>query len=433
MKSKIEWTDKTWNPITGCTKYSAGCANCYAEMMARRLKAMGIKKYENGFSITMHEECLEEPLHWKGSNNVFVCSMSDLFHEDVPFNFIDKVMDTIKKTKNNRYQLLTKRAERMADYFSSRSIPKNVWLGVTVEDEKAKYRIEYLRDLKASIRFLSCEPLLSDLGELDLHNIDWIIVGGESGPKARLMKEEWVLSIKEQAEKSDIAFFFKQWGTWGSDGIKRSKKKNGKLLAGKLSQNSPIVTKNSEVQFDYNFLKIIGFENIYGSNSLVFELPLKNGINVFMRVDCGCNDNQKYILMLDLQKICKSPDFTKILDNKSLFENPNTAPGFLKSKIVNCLDGFTKGITNPVPLAEISYCVDEVRFINGITRISYLAAYCDSSVPIECDKESVENLFNLYGDKNYEPHSLEEYRLEYEKRMNQNYVKYGIEGVIQCQ
>ena len=422
MKSKIEWTDKTWNPITGCTKYSAGCANCYAEMMARRLKAMGIKKYENGFSITMHEECLEEPLHWKGSNNVFVCSMSDLFHEDVPFDFIDKVMETIKKTKNNRYQLLTKRAERMADYFSSRSIPKNVWLGVTVEDEKAKYRIEYLRDLKASIRFLSCEPLLSDLGELDLHNIDWIIVGGESGPKARLMKEEWVLSIKEQAEKSDIAFFFKQWGTWGSDGIKRSKKKNGKLLAGKLSQNSPIVTKNSEVQFDYNFLKIIGFENIYGSNSLVFELPLKTGINVFMRVDCGCNDNQKYILMLDLQKVCKSPDFTKLLDNKCLFENPNAAPGFLKSKIVNCLDGFTKGITNPVPLAEISYCVDEVRFINGITRISYLAAYCDSSVPIECDKESVENLFNLYGDKNYEPHSLEEYRLEYQKRKNQNYI-----------
>ena len=266
MKSKIEWTDKTWNPITGCTKYSSGCVNCYAEMMARRLKAMGIKKYENGFSITLHEECLEEPLRWKGSNNVFVCSMSDLFHEEVPFDFIDKVMETIKKTKNNRYQLLTKRAERMAEYFNDRSIPKNVWLGVTVEDEKAKYRIDYLRKLKASIKFLSCEPLLSDLGNIDLQNIDWVIVGGESGPKARPMKEEWVLSLKEKTEKLGIAFFFKQWGTWGSDGIKRSKKRNGKLLAGRITQNSPIINKNTEVRFDYNLLKIIGFENIYGTN-----------------------------------------------------------------------------------------------------------------------------------------------------------------------
>lgn len=417
MKSKIEWTDKTWNPITGCTKYSSGCVNCYAEMMARRLKAMGIKKYENGFSFTLHEECLEEPLRWKGSNNVFVCSMSDLFHEEVPFDFIDKVMETIKKTKNNRYQLLTKRAERMAEYFNDRSIPKNVWLGVTVEDEKAKYRIDYLRKLKASIKFLSCEPLLSDLGDIDLQNIDWVIVGGESGPKARPMKEEWVLSLKEKTEKLGIAFFFKQWGTWGSDGIKRSKKRNGKLLVGRITQNSPILNKNTEVRFDYNLLKIIGFENIYGTNSLVFELPLKNGTNVFMRIDCGCNDNQKYILILDIQKVCKSPDFIKILDNKIFFENPESSPDFLKNKIRNCLDGFSKGITNPVPLAELSYCVDEVRFINGITRISYLATYCESSIPVECDKESVESLFNLYGNKNYEPHSLEEYRLEYENRI----------------
>ena len=243
MKSKIEWTDKTWNPITGCTKYSSGCVNCYAEMMTRRLKAMGIKKYENGFSITLHEECLEEPLRWKGCNNVFVCSMSDLFHEEVSFDFIDKVMETIKKTKNNRYQLLTKRAERMAEYFNDRSIPKNVWLGVTVEDEKAKYRIDYLRALKASVKFLSCEPLLSDLGDIDLQSIDWVIVGGESGPKARPMKEEWVLSLKEKTDKLGIAFFFKQWGTWGSDGIKRSKKRNGKLLAGRITQNSPIIQK----------------------------------------------------------------------------------------------------------------------------------------------------------------------------------------------
>ena len=241
MKSKIEWTDKTWNPITGCTKYSSGCVNCYAEMMSRRLKAMGIKKYENEFSITLHEECLEEPFHWKGSNNVFVCSMSDLFHEKVPFDFIDKVMNTIKKTKNNRYQLLTKRAERMAEYFSNRSVPKNVWLGVTVEDENAKYRIDYLRNLKAPIKFLSCEPLLSDLGELDLQGIDWVIIGGESGSKARPMNKDWVLSIKKQADESNVVFFFKQWGTWGCDGIKRNKRKNGKLINGKIVQEFPIV------------------------------------------------------------------------------------------------------------------------------------------------------------------------------------------------
>ena len=416
MKSKIEWTDKTWNPITGCTKYSSGCVNCYAEMMSRRLKAMGIKKYENEFSITLHEECLEEPFHWKGSNNVFVCSMSDLFHEKVPFDFIDKVMNTIKKTKNNRYQLLTKRAERMAEYFSNRSVPKNVWLGVTVEDENAKYRIDYLRNLKAPIKFLSCEPLLSDLGELDLQGIDWVIVGGESGSKARPMNKDWVLSIKKQADESNVVFFFKQWGTWGYDGIKRSKKKNGKLLNGKIYQNTPILTKNTEMQFHYNSLKILGFENVYGSHSLVFELPLKDKSQVFMRIDCGCIDHQKYILMLDLQKICESAEFKNLLDDISFFDNPESAPHYLRNKIENCLNGFSKGINNPVPLAVISYYVDEIRFINGITRMSYLTAFGDSSIPIQCDKDSVESLFNLFGDKNYEPHSLEEYRIEYENK-----------------
>lgn len=414
MKSKIEWTDKTWNPITGCTKYSSGCVNCYAEMMARRLKAMGIKKYENGFSITLHEECLEEPLRWKGSNNVFVCSMSDLFHEEVPFDFIDKVMETIKKTKNNRYQLLTKRAERMAEYFNGRSIPKNVWLGVTVEDENAKYRIEYLRKLKASIKFLSCEPLLSDLGDIDLRNIDWVIVGGESGPKARPMKEEWILSLKEKADKSGMAFFFKQWGTWGNDGVKRSKKQNGKLLNGKIEQNTPIITRTSETKFNYNSLKILGFENIYGNDSLVFELLLKDKTKVFMRIDCGHIDNQKYILLLDLKKICESTEFKKYLDDKLLFDNPDIAPEYIRKKILDCFSGFSKGLTNPVPIAEISYCADELRFINGITRLSYLVNFCESPIPIECDKNSVENLFSLFGDRNYEPHSLEEYRIEYE-------------------
>lgn len=417
MKSKIEWTDKTWNPITGCTKYSSGCVNCYAEMMSRRLKAMGIKKYENEFSITLHEECLEEPFHWKGSNNVFVCSMSDLFHEAVPFDFIDKVMNTIKKTKNNRYQLLTKRAERMAEYFSSRSVPKNVWLGVTVEDESAKYRIDYLKNLKATIKFLSCEPLLSDLGKLDLQDIDWVIVGGESGSKARPMKEEWALSIKEQTDKLDIAFFFKQWGTWGSDGIKRNKKRNGKLLKGKLAQTTPVLAKNTEVKFDYNSLKILGFENIYGSNSLVFELPMKDQSSVFMRVDCGCIDDKIYIIMLDLKKIKSSSEFQENLDDEKLFKNPENAPEYLRNKILNCIDGFSKGKSNPVPLARISYYPDKVNFSNGITRISYLVTFTDSSIPIECDKDSVEYLYDLFGDKNFEPHSLEDYRIEYENNL----------------
>ncbi len=238
--TKIEWTDKTWNPITGCTRVSQGCAHCYAEVMTRRLNAMGINKYSNGFNVTLHEDCLDEPLKWKQSHTIFVCSMSDLFHKDVPFDFIDKVMHVIRITPQHRYQLLTKRAERMAEYFCSREVPQNVWLGVTVEAQSSKSRIEYLRGIEAPIRFLSCEPLIEDLGELNLDNIDWVIVGGESGPQARPMKEKWVLSIQEQTEKSGSAFFFKQWGTWGSDGIKRNKHKNGKLINGKVFQAMPV-------------------------------------------------------------------------------------------------------------------------------------------------------------------------------------------------
>ena len=234
--TKIEWTDKTWNPITGCTKKSAGCAHCYAEVMTRRLKAMHLDKYQNGFELTLHKDELEQPLMWRGAHNIFVCSMSDIFHEDVPFEFVDKIMHVIAQTPQHRYQILTKRAERMAEYFADKSIPDNVWLGVTVECKDTKYRMEYLRNLKASVKFLSCEPLLEDLDELNLDSIDWIIVGGESGPKARPMKEEWVLNIKEQVEKQKAAFFFKQWGTWGSDGVKMNKYQNGKLINGKIIQ-----------------------------------------------------------------------------------------------------------------------------------------------------------------------------------------------------
>jgi protein gp37 len=237
--TKIEWTDKTWNPITGCTKRSAGCAHCYAEVMARRLKAMGLEKYRNGFGLTLHEEDLEEPLQWKKPHNIFVCSMSDIFHEEVPFEFVDRIMDTIHRSPQHRYQILTKRAERMAKYFSTRLVPSNVWLGVTVECHAAKMRIDCLQKVNAGIKFLSCEPLIEDLGEMDLRGIDWIIVGGESGPKARPMLLEWVVNIKQQVEQHGAAFFFKQWGTWGSDGIKRNKHANGKLLLGEVIQQMP--------------------------------------------------------------------------------------------------------------------------------------------------------------------------------------------------
>lgn len=237
--SSIEWTDKTWNPVTGCTKISEGCKHCYAEVMAKRLQGMGKPKYINGFSITLHHDALNEPLQWSNPCMIFVCSMSDLFHSDVPFDFIDKVFGVIRNTPQHNYQILTKRAERMAEYFETRIIPQNAWIGVTVECAKTRNRIDYIRNLNASVRFISCEPLLEDLGELNLSGINWIIAGGESGVQARPMKEEWVLNIKQQADKNNIPFFFKQWGTWGADGVKRNKKINGKLLQGKIVQEMP--------------------------------------------------------------------------------------------------------------------------------------------------------------------------------------------------
>jgi len=238
--TKIEWTDKTWNPVTGCTKCSIGCTNCYAEIMARRLCAMRQVKYKNGFQLTLHENVLDDPLSWQNPHTIFVCSMSDIFHEKIPFDFIDKIMKTIRETPQHRYQLLTKRDKRMARYFETRPVPENVWLGVTVEVKSIKNRIDMLRAIPATIRFLSCEPLLEDLGEIDLSNIHWIIVGGESGKRARPMKEEWVLNIEKQAVLNGSAFFFKQWGTWGADGVKRSKYANGKFLKGEIRQALPV-------------------------------------------------------------------------------------------------------------------------------------------------------------------------------------------------
>lgn len=204
--SKIEWTNKSWNPVTGCSKVSEGCKHCYAEVMARRLKAMGQIKYRNGFHVTTHEESLIEPLKWHKSQMIFVCSMGDLFHEKVPDDFIDRVMKTIEKTPQHRYQLLTKRADRMAVYFSNHPIPHNAWLGVTVECKSSIPRIDLIRKLNASVKFLSCEPLVEDLGKMDLDGINWIIVGGESGMQARPMKEDWALNVKQQAETMNIPF-----------------------------------------------------------------------------------------------------------------------------------------------------------------------------------------------------------------------------------
>lgn len=238
--SDIEWTEQTWNPVTGCTKVSPGCKHCYAEVMARRLKAMNAAGYEDGFSLRLMPERLEQPLRRRKPTVYFVNSMSDLFHEGVPDQYIDRVMEVISETPQHTYQILTKRAERIRDYYSSRPVPPNVWLGVSVEDRKYGLpRIPYLRSVAAKVRFLSVEPLLEDLGEFDLSGIDWVIVGGESGYKARPMKMEWVRNVQAECDAAQVPFFFKQWGVWGEDGVKRSKKANGRLLDGRLYEEYP--------------------------------------------------------------------------------------------------------------------------------------------------------------------------------------------------
>ncbi len=240
-KSKIEWTEQTWNPITGCTKVSAGCKHCYAEVMAKRLKAMGANGYDNGFELSIIPVRLNQPLKRKKPTTYFVNSMSDLFHEDVPDSFIDQVFDVVKKTPQHKYQILTKRAERLPVYFQNKIIPSNVWLGVTVENIKEGLpRIDLLRQVNATVRFLSIEPLLEDLGEVDFTNIHWAIVGGESGAKARPMDEEWVKNIKKQCDDQGVSFFFKQWGSWGADKVKRSKQENGRKLLNKTWDAMPI-------------------------------------------------------------------------------------------------------------------------------------------------------------------------------------------------
>lgn len=238
--SKIEWTQQTWNPTVGCTKVSAGCKNCYAETMSIRLKAMGVRGYENGFKLALRPERLAEPLSRKKPTVYFVNSMSDVFHPRVPFAYIDRIFDTMRQTPQHTYQMLTKRAERMAEYFATRTPPANAWLGVSVENRRHGVpRIDFLRQVPAHIRFLSVEPLLEDIGRIDLTGIHWVIVGGESGPNARPMKLEWLENVRRQCDRADVAFFFKQWGGWGLDGQRRSKKSNGRQLHGRTWDEMP--------------------------------------------------------------------------------------------------------------------------------------------------------------------------------------------------
>ena len=238
-KTKIEWTESTWNPITGCTKISTGCKFCYAEVMARRLKAMGQEKYKNGFKLTLHPDVLNEPYNWKKGKMVFVNSMSDLFHKDVPIEFIQQIFKVIKDNPQHVFQILTKRADilRYYDIEGWLEWPHNLWMGVTVENNEVTNRIENLRNTGARVKFLSCEPLLSQLQNMNLQNIDWVIVGGESGRTPRPIKEEWIIDIKEQCQKANVAFYFKQWGG-------TNKKKAGKILEGKVYNEMPLTIES---------------------------------------------------------------------------------------------------------------------------------------------------------------------------------------------
>lgn len=222
-KSAIEWTESTWNPVTGCTKISTGCKHCYAERMAKRLQAMGQPNYVNGFEVTCHPEALKMPYKWKKPQMIFVNSMSDLFHNDIPTRFVEEVFFTMNETPWHTYQVLTKRAGRLKVISKRLNWTPNIWMGVTVENADHVKRIDHLREVPASVRFLSLEPLLAPLPDLNLDGINWVIVGGESGPGARPMDPAWVTDLRDQCLEADVPFFFKQWG-----GVQ--KKKTGRLL-----------------------------------------------------------------------------------------------------------------------------------------------------------------------------------------------------------
>lgn len=233
--TNIEWTEASWNPVTGCTKISSGCKNCYAERMAKRLQAMGNKNYENGFDVTLQPHMLDLPIGWKAPRQIFVNSMSDLFHEKIPLSYIQKVFAVMRQASQHTFQVLTKRSHLLLKYDSEIKWPENVWMGVTVESRDVVRRIDELRATGAAVKFLSCEPLLSSLGQINLTGIDWLIAGGESGPGARPMQQRWVTELRDHCERADVAFFFKQWGG-------TNKKKTGRLLEGKLWNEFPVST-----------------------------------------------------------------------------------------------------------------------------------------------------------------------------------------------
>lgn len=237
--SKIEWTESTWNPLTGCTKISEGCKNCYAERLARRLQAMGTPNYSNGFKLTLHRHVLQSPLRWRKPQIVFVNSMSDLFHEDVPDEFITDIFNIMRHASWHKFQLLTKRSERLVKLTHTIQWVPNIWMGVTVENQDCTFRIDHLRTTNATTKFLSLEPLLGPLPNLDLNRIDWVIVGGESGPKSRPMSPSWVVDIRNQCQAAQVPFFFKQWGG-------PNRKKTGRVLEGKIWDEMPIINNSCE-------------------------------------------------------------------------------------------------------------------------------------------------------------------------------------------
>jgi protein gp37 len=231
-KSAIEWTESTWNPLTGCTKVSPGCKNCYAERLSKRLKAMGQSNYRNGFELTLHPHVLNLPLQWKQPQMIFVNSMSDLFHKDVPLEYIQQVFEVMTKAYWHTFQVLTKRAERLSQLAPELPWPENVWMGVSVENADYTFRIDELRKVPSAVRFLSLEPLLGPIAKLNLDRIHWVIVGGESGPRARPIDKKWVTDIRDQCVASKVPFFFKQWG-----GV--NKKKSGRELEGRTWDQLP--------------------------------------------------------------------------------------------------------------------------------------------------------------------------------------------------
>ena len=231
-QSSIEWTEQTWNPVTGCTKISPGCKFCYAERFAQRLQSMGADNYKNGFKLTCHPQMLEKPLEWKKPSIIFVNSMSDLFHKDVPESFILAVFEIMSKAYWHQFQILTKRPERVFELNDKLRWTPNIWMGTSIENDYYTSRIDFLRKISAEIKFLSLEPLLGPLPNLNLRKIDWVIVGGESGFKARPMKPEWVLDIQKQCQKANVSFFFKQWGG-------KNKKQAGRVLNGRTWDEMP--------------------------------------------------------------------------------------------------------------------------------------------------------------------------------------------------